>query len=58
MSLLVSRESAVDLYECGVEDLAGELFQVTLEGMGVEELEDGSHQEGEGGAKREAKAAR
>ena len=58
MLSFLSREGVVDLYERGVEDLAGEFFQVTLEGMGVEELEDGSHEEGEGGTKREAKPAR
>ena len=56
--LLSPREDVVDLLECGVEDLAREFLQVALEGMGMEEFEDRSHEEGEGGTKREAKAAR
>ena len=56
--LLSSGEGEVDLSECWIEDLARELLQVVLEGMGMEEFEDGSHEEGEGAAKREAKAAR
>ena len=34
--LLGSREGEVDLLECWIEDLARELLQVSLEGMGVE----------------------
>ena len=56
--LLSSREGEVHLLEHWIEDLARELLQVTLEGMGMEEFEDGSHEEGEGAAKQEAKAAR
>ena len=56
--LLGSREGEVDLLERWVEDLARELLQVALEGMGMEEFKDGSHEEGEGGTKRKAKAAR
>ena len=58
MLLFGSREGEVDLSERWIEDLARELLQVVLEGMGVEEFEDGSHEEGEGAAKREAKATR
>ena len=56
--LLGPREGTVDLLECGVEDLTREFLQVALEGVGMEEFEDGSHEEGEGGMKREAKATR
>ena len=56
--LLGSREGEVDLLEHWIEDLARELLQVTLEGMGMEEFEDGSHEEGEGGMKRKTKATR
>ena len=56
--LLGPREGAVNLLECGVEDLARELLQVVLEGMGMEEFEDWSDEEGEGGPKWKAKAAR
>ena len=56
--LLGSRESEVDLLERWIEDLARELLQVALEGMGVEEFEDGSHEKGEGGMKWETKATR
>ena len=56
--LLGSGKGEVDLSKCWIEDLARELLQVALEGMGMEEFEDGSHEEGEGAAKWEAKAAR
>ena len=56
--LLSSREGEVDLLERWIEDLTRELLQVALEGMGMEEFEDGSHEEREGGMKWEAKAAR
>ena len=56
--LLGSREGEVDLLERRVEDFTREFLQVALEGMGMEEFKDGSHEEGEGGMKREAKAAR
>ena len=56
--LLGSREGEVHLLEHWVEDLARELLQVMLEGMGMEEFEDGFHEEGEGAAKWKAKAAR
>ena len=56
--LLGSREGEVDLLERRVEDFAREFLQVALEGMGMEEFKDGSHEEGEGGMKWEAKATR
>ena len=56
--LLGSGEGEVDLSERWIEDLTRELLQVVLEGMGMEEFEDGSHEEGEGAVKWEAKAAR
>ena len=56
--LLSSGEGEVDLLERWVEDLTRELLQVALEGMGMEEFEDGSHKEGEGGMKWKAKATR
>ena len=55
--LFGSGEGEVDLLDRWVEDLTRELLQVVLEGMGMEQLKDWSHKEGEGGAKREAKAA-
>ena len=58
MLLLGSREGEVDLSERWIEDLARELLQVALEGMSMEEFEDGSHKEEEGAAKWKAKAAR
>ena len=56
--LFSSGEGEVDLLECWIEDLTRELLQVVLEGMGMEQLEDQSHEEGEGGTKQEAKATR
>ena len=56
--LLGSREGEVDLLKHWIEDFARELLQVALKGMGMEEFKDGSHEEGEGGTKWEAKAAR
>ena len=51
-------EREVDLVEGWVEDVAGKLLQVVVEGMGVKQLEDQSGQEEEGGAKWKAKDVR
>ena len=56
--LLSSGECDVDLLERWVENLARELLQVVVEGMGVEQLEDRSHKEGEGSSKWEANIVR
>ena len=56
--LLGSSEGEVDLVECGVEDVNQELLQVTVEGVGVQQFEDWSRQEGEGSVKWEAKDVR
>ena len=48
----------IDLYECQEQDLAGELLQVVVEGVGVEQFKNRSDEEGEGGLKREAKMTR
>ena len=58
MLLLSSGEGEVDLLEGWVKDFTWELLQVAVEGMGVEQFEDRSRQEGEGGAKRESKNVR
>ena len=44
--------------ESWVEDDAGELFQVMVEGVGVKQFKDQSRQEGEGSVKWEAKDIR
>ena len=51
-------EGEVDLAECGIEDVDWELLQVAIEGVGVQQFEDRSRQEGEGSAKWEAKDVR
>ena len=56
--LLCSGKGEVDLSESWIEDFARELLQVVVEGMGVEQFEDGSRQEREGGAKQESKDIR
>ena len=56
--LLSSGERDVDLSECWVENLTRKLLQVVVEGVGVEQLKDRSHEEGEGGSKREANVVR
>ena len=56
--LLCSGKGEVDLTEGWVKDFAWELLQVAVEGMGVEQFEDGSGQEGESGVKRESKDVR
>ena len=38
-----------------MENVGGELLQVVVEGVGEEEVKDGSRQQGEGGAKGQAK---
>ena len=58
MLLFSSSEGEVDLAESWVEDVAGELFQVTVEGVGVKQFEDWSRQERESGVKWEAKDVR
>ena len=56
--LFSSSEGEVDLAECGIEDVDWELLQVMVEGVGVQQFEDRSRQEGEGSAKWEAKDVR
>ena len=46
------------MLECWVENLARELLEVAVEGMGVEQLKDRSHEEGEGSSKWEANIVR
>ena len=58
MLLLGSGEGAIDLLECREQDLARELLQVAVEGVGVEQLKIWSNEEGEGSAKWEAKVTR
>ena len=56
--LLSSGEGEIDLSKGGVKDFARKLLQVVVEGIGVEQFKDWSHEEGEGSTKWEAKAAR
>ena len=56
--LLSPGEGEVDLLEGGVKDFAWEFLQVAVEGIGVEQFEDRSRQEGEGSAKWESKYVR
>ena len=58
MLLFSSGERDVDLSESWIENLARELLQVAVEGVGVEEFKDRSHEEGEDGSKREANVVR
>ena len=58
VSLFGLGEGEEDFRECGVEDVGGELLQVAVEGVGDEEVEDQSRQQGEGGAKGQAKWSR
>ena len=44
--------------ECRIEDVDRKLLQVMVEGVGVQQFEDRSRQEGEGSAKWEAKDVR
>ena len=48
-------EGEEDFSKCGVEDVGGELLQVSVEGVGDEEVEDQSRQQGEGGVKGQVK---
>ena len=57
-ALFSSGEGEEDFSEGGVEDVHGELFQVVVEGVGEEEIKDWSRQQGEGGAKGQAKQSR
>ena len=54
-TLFSSSEEEEDLMEGKVEDVTWELLQVVVEGVGVKQFEDQSRQEGEGGAKGQAK---
>ena len=56
--LLGSKEGEIDLLEHWKQDFTRELLQVAVEGVGVEQFKDGSHEEGEGSVKWEAKVAR
>ena len=56
--LLSSGKDEIDLSEHWVKDLTRELLQVVVEGVGVEEFKDQSHEEGEGRAKWKAKVVR
>ena len=56
--MLSSDEGEVDLTECRIEDVDQELLQVAVEGVGVQQFEDRSRQEGDGSAKWEAKDIR
>ena len=56
--LFSSGEREIDLSESWIENLAREFLQVAVEGVGVEKFEDWSHEEGEGGSKREANVVR
>ena len=58
VALFGSSKGEEDLREGWVEDVHGELFQVAVEGVGDKEVKDGSRQQGEGGAKGQAKQSR
>ena len=58
VALFSSSKGEEDLREGWVEDVHGELFQVAVEGVGDKEVKDGSRQQGEGGAKGQAKQSR
>ena len=58
VALFGSSEGEKDLREGGMENVGGELLQVLVEGVGEEEVKDGSRQQGEGGAKGQAKRSR
>ena len=56
--LFCLNEEEEDLKKDGVENVGWELLQVVVEGVGVKQVEDQSRQEGEGGAKGQAKHSR
>ena len=56
--LLSSGEGEEDFDEGGVENIGGKLFQVVVEEVGDKEVQDQSRQQGEGGAKGQAKRSR
>ena len=58
VALFSSGEGEADLNDGRVEDVHGELLQVAVEGVGDKEVKDGSRQQGEGGAKGQAKRNR
>ena len=55
LTLFSSREGEEDLDKGGMEDAGGELLQVAVEGVGDEEVQDQSRQQGEGDVKGQAK---
>ena len=50
-----SREGEEDLDKGRMEDAGGELLQVAVKGVGDEEVQDQSRQQGEGDVKGQAK---
>ena len=58
VTLLGLGEGEEDFGESRVEDINREFLQVVVEGVGDEEVEDRSRQQGEGGAKGQAKRSR
>ena len=57
-TLFSSGKGEKDLGEGGVESVHGKLLQAMVEGVGEEEVKDWSRQQGEGGAKGQAKQIR
>ena len=55
VALFSSGKGEEDLRKGGMEDVRGEFLQVAVEGVGDKEVKDGSKQQGEGGAKGQAK---
>ena len=55
LTLFCSGERVEDLSESRIESSDGELLQIAVEGVGDEEVKDQSRQQGEGGAKGQAK---
>ena len=55
VTLFGSGEGEEDLDKGRMEDVGGELLQVLVEGVGDEEIQDWSRQQGEGGVKGQAK---
>ena len=58
VTLLGLDEGEEDFSESRVEDINREFLQVVVEGVGDKEVEDQSRQQGEGGAKGQAKRSR